>query len=479
MKRFTRTALASLLGLALSLTITSCDSILDVEPKQEVTPEVALSTQSGFEATLSSAYDDLQDVGYYGQYFMLYPEALADNAINLPGFARYDGPPVNAFREHLNRWGTHYGSINKANIILAEIGDLEIEGASEEEAQAAKDELRGEAYFLRGLNYFDLMRTKAYEPGVVSEGFTQGVIIRTEPTQSEEAAAQFLPRSSITEVYDRIEQDLQSAIDLLGGTGNGKYVANEAAAQSLLAQVYLYEKQFSDAASMATTALESAEENLSADLLTEGEYVDAHTGATMSSGIFVVDLAPEFDGDVTNVNESLSSLTYDPESFNFQLLPTQDLIGAHEQGDVRLELYETLPSGNTRINKYTQAVGSYTDNIPVIRAAEVLLIRAEAYYESGNEEQAREDLNTLRTARGLGEVSPSGQDLINEILRQKRLELAFEGERFFDLKRRGMDIPKPQAPSIGTLPYDDPRILAPIPSQEVDLNPELVQNPGY
>jgi hypothetical protein len=143
-----------------------------------------------------------------------------------------------------------------------------------------------------------------------------------------------------------------------------------------------------------------------------------------------------------------------------------------------LDLYETLPSGNTRINKYTQAVGSYTDNIPVIRAAELLLIRAEARFENENESGALEDVNTLRSARGLSKVSLSGESLIEEILRQKRLELAFEGERFFDLKRRGMDIPKPQV-AIPDLSYEDRRILAPIPSTEVQLNDSLKQNPGY
>jgi tetratricopeptide (TPR) repeat protein len=475
---FIRTALVGLIGLALSLTLSSCDNLLDVEPQQEVEPDAALTSQGGFESILSSTYDDLQDVGYYGQFFMLYPEALADNAINLPGFARYDGPPRNAAREHLNRWGGHYTSINKTNLILSEIGDLEIQELSDEETQAFKDRMRGEAYFLRALNYFDLVRTKAYEPGVEVNGFTQGVILRTEPSQSEEQANRRLSRASVSDVYDRIETDLQEAISLLEGVGNGRYQANEAAAQALLAQVHLYRKDFDDAASTATTALETADANLGADLLNEDEYVEAHEGEEMSSAIFSVNLAPEFDGDVTNVNESLSSLTHDPSSFNFQLLPSQDLISAHEEGDVRAELYETLPSGDTRINKYTQAVGSYTDNIPVIRAAEVLLIRAEARFEDENESGALEDVNTLRTERGLEEVSLSGESLIDEILRQKRLELAFEGERFFDLKRRGMDIPKPQV-NLPDLPYEDRRILAPIPSSQVQLNDKLDQNPGY
>lgn len=461
-----------MIGIALSLTLTSCDNLLNVEPAQDVEPDAAFSSEGGFESTLSSTYDDLQDVGYYGQFYMLYPEALADNAINLSGVARYDGPPRNAVREHLNRWGGHYTSINKANTLIAEIQSFnEADGAF-------RERISGEAHFLRALNYFDLIRTKAYEPGEEVNGFTQGVILRTEPTSSAEGAAERLPRAPTSDVYDQIEADLQVAIDSLAGKGNSRFKANEAAAQALLAQVHLYRKDFDDAASTATTALESAESNLDADLLTEDEYVDAHVGETMSSAIFSLDMRPSFDGDATSVNESLSSLTNDPASFNFQLLPTQNLIAAHEDGDVREELYETLPSGNTRINKYTQAVGSYTDNIPVIRAAEVLLIRAEARFENGNESGALEDVNALRSERGLSEVSLSGESLIDEILKQKRLELAFEGERFFDLKRRGMDIPKPQV-AIPDVSYEDLRILAPIPSAEVQLNDQLDQNPGY
>jgi tetratricopeptide (TPR) repeat protein len=460
-----------IVGIVLSFSLSSCDNLLDVEPQQEVEPEAAFSSEGGFESTLSSTYDDLQDQTYYGQFFMLYPEALADNAVNLPGVARYDGPPRNAAGEHLNRWDGHYTSINKANALLAEIEDFDAD-------ESFKERIQGEALFLRALNYFDLVRTKAYEPGEEVNGFSQGVILRTEPTRSAEEAAERLPRAPTSDVYDQIETDLQNASRLLTGTGNGSFRANEAAAQALLAQVYLYRKNFEDAASMATTALESAESDLDADLLTEDEYVDAHVGETMPSAIFSLNMEADFDNAVTGVNESLSSLTHDPSSFNFQLLPSQDLIAAHEDGDVRRELYETLPSGNTRINKYTQAVGSYTDNIPIIRAAEVLLIRAEARFESGNESGALEDLNALRTARGLGEVSLSGESLINEIIKQKRLELAFEGERFFDLKRRGMDIPKPQV-NIPDLSYEDRRILAPIPSGEVQLNDQLDQNPGY
>jgi starch-binding outer membrane protein, SusD/RagB family len=118
------------------------------------------------------------------------------------------------------------------------------------------------------------------------------------------------------------------------------------------------------------------------------------------------------------------------------------------------------------------------DNVPLLRHSEVLLNRAEAYMSQAapNETAARADLNTLLTARGLpADNTSTGAALLNEILRQRRIELAFEGHRFFDLKRRGVDIVKLPA----NVTYDDTRILPALPQREIDGNPNLVQNDGY
>jgi starch-binding outer membrane protein, SusD/RagB family len=140
---------------------------------------------------------------------------------------------------------------------------------------------------------------------------------------------------------------------------------------------------------------------------------------------------------------------------------------------------EGQPAGIAYNNKWTESVGDNTDNTPVIRYAEVLLIRADAYAEAGQEDLARADLNQLRASRGVGPVDAAGPQLIGAILDERRRELAFEGHRWFDLKRRGMDIPKPVHSGLNPLPYTDYRVLAPLPSTQVQNNPELVQNPGY
>jgi len=115
------------------------------------------------------------------------------------------------------------------------------------------------------------------------------------------------------------------------------------------------------------------------------------------------------------------------------------------------------------------------DNVPVLRKAELLLNRAEAYASSANDPLALADLNTLRTARGLSSVALSGAALLTDILNQRRIEFAFEGQRWFDLKRRGQDVIKTPENILTT----DFRMLANIPQREIDANKNLQQNFGY
>jgi starch-binding outer membrane protein, SusD/RagB family len=167
---------------------------------------------------------------------------------------------------------------------------------------------------------------------------------------------------------------------------------------------------------------------------------------------------------------------------------TGSAIAITRGADIRGQLFEVGPGRGAGAGieciKYLGKTGTlYMDNVPVIRKSEMLLNRAEAYATTGspvlNEDLARADLNTLRVARGLAEVdgSLSGSDLYEAILLQRRIEFFGEGHRWFDLKRLGRDIPKPV--SGVPIAYTDFRILANIPTREIDGNPNLVQNPGY
>jgi hypothetical protein len=154
--------------------------------------------------------------------------------------------------------------------------------------------------------------------------------------------------------------------------------------------------------------------------------------------------------------------------------------------DVRNLLYEpgTTGRGASKVEctKYIGKNGFINlDNLPVVRIAEVYLTRAEAMSTPGssvfNESAALADLNTIATNRGLTAFSLTGSPLYEEVLNQRRIELAFEGHRFFDLKRLGRNIVK--APHYNPVEFTDIRILAPLPTSEVDGNKNMVQNAGY
>jgi starch-binding outer membrane protein, SusD/RagB family len=469
--------------LALAVPLQGCDSVFEgVEPRTAVSSEIALTSVEGFEALLISVYDRLQRYQRYGNYFMLYPDALADNLTHTTQHSnRFPAVVTNQSGTHMNEWSFPYVAINEANNIIARIDDLDVDFPNLEQV---KRRIKGEAYFLRALNYFDLVRTKAYEPGQEVGGFTQGVILRTQPTDTVEEA-DFRARSSNVEVYQRIEADLIEAAALLQGSGNTRNFANRAAALSLLSRVYLYWGRWADAENLATQGLDAAGINLVQDT-GNNQYYNAWQATSHPEAIFELIMTPGTDGDATNSNQALNALTWGEQgnqSFSFEAIPTQDLMNAHEEGDARSDLYAEGRKGAATImyiQKWPGNVAQYVSNIPVIRLPELYLNRAEARAEQANYAGARSDLNTLRNARGLEDVDAglAGQALIDAILHERRLEFAFEGHRFFDLKRRGMDIPKPQTDA-GFIAYTDHRILAPLPSGEVQANPLLDQNPGY
>jgi len=171
-------------------------------------------------------------------------------------------------------------------------------------------------------------------------------------------------------------------------------------------------------------------------------------------------------------------------SAQFILTASNELLASYEAGDIRRATWtETTRSGATgvvyRSNKWLGTKGDFLQNLPIIRGAELYLIRAEARFRTGDEIGARADLNGLRSKRGLGAVSPglTGPTLFSQILNERRVEFVLEGHRWFDLKRNGLPISKHGA--FQPVPYADYRLLAPLPQDQLILNTALKNNPGY
>lgn len=471
-----------LYSVLLAFPVFSCTD-LNTTPRQSLTPEVAFNDVSGFQSVANSMYNRATSFSYYGQTMMIAPEILADNLRIVANTGRYQGEESNGDRDHIAIWNSVvYGGINDANLIIESIDDETVSGEEQE-----KSFIKGDAYFMRALFYFDLCRVYGYEPGREVDGFNLGPILRLTPTLVA-SDADFRTRSTVEEVYQQIESDLLEAIPLVGAVpigSEGVYYANAGAALTLLARLYLYWNRMEEAEAVATQAMDFLRLRTNGDGLAEaGQYVQGFSRAPHPESLFELELRQVDWSSVDGVNNSLNSLVADNEpAAQFIIGASNELISAYEEGDVRRNCWrETTREGIEgpvyASRKWTGYKGDFLENIPVIRAAELYLIRAEARYQR-NPAGAREDINALRSKRGLGAIDNllSGEALLNRILLERRLEFALEGHRFFDLKRNGRDISKHG--EFLEVPYTDYRILGNLPLAQIQLNENLEQNPGY
>jgi hypothetical protein len=492
------------LALTGSLLVSSCDSLLQVDPRQSIDADGALNTPDAVDAALNSVYSKLRSARIYGRDLFAVADALADVGQTTSNSGRLIGENNNQPNAHFSAglWQTSYAAINEANLILD--GISKVQGASA--AQLARWE--GEAKFLRGLYYFNLVRvysyipTAIYEQGVIDQG---GIPVETEGViTSGVALSRQTPRSTINDVYAQIYKDLEDAKRLLGN-GRGVQYGSAPAASALLSRVALYRGDYPKVVAESTAALASSV----GTVLSGAAYVNGWRAPVNPESMFEVRfaLAEESIG----VNESLQS-TYTAllnlTNKNAQggwgdFIPNASVralfglsalqIGTpatdnnnwdvNRNADVRAQLFTT---GNTvrgagrqiENTKFMSKSGfAYADNVPVIRKSEMHLNRAEANYQLKNETAALTELNAFKALRGLPAVTLAGNALLEEILLERMKEFVGEGQRFFDLKRYGRGILK-TTPAV-VVAFDDFRILPPIPQREVDGNPNLKQNRGY
>ena len=466
----------------MALVWSSCD--LQTDPRQSVSPEVALENVEGIQSTLTSLYADMQDESRYGRHLLLASEIGTDiSKLNPQGTSgRYEGFFNNNFQSSLapGIWSDSYEAINKANLIIENVDEVEA-------GEDLRDQIRGEALFHRAIAYFDLLRVYSFEPtNPRVDDWDRGVILRTEAVD-DVADADERARASVFEVYEQIAEDLNTAEELLEGNDRGdvNFVTHEAV-HALLARVELYRGNWAEAEMHATDAIEEA----GLDLISTGD---------MEDNPFDEDPHPESIFELAfATTESLGGdsppaiLTADTWE---DMVATDDLLDLYEDDDARLALYtddavedgwgygwaSSHTSGETVSIKFPAEVGSSTDNHPIIRLPEMYLIRAEARAQQNDHGSAIDDLNTLQEARGMTpvDVAEDTDAIIDEVFEERRRELAFEGHRWFDLKRTYQDIRRPPETGISDVSRDQNRILQGLPTTQVQNIEPLEQNPGY
>ncbi len=464
-----------ILLVAIITGLSSCgEDLLNINPSSALPPDAAIQTVSDMETVMVGVYTQLQDADLYGRYFILTPDVMSDDvkqnasANRAKEWAEYGG-----FREHFipsGIWTEGYEAILRANTIIN--SDIEVPATVQDFA----NQLTGEAYGIRALMHFDMVRIFAQHYGFTSDNSHPGIPIVTEFDQAAEPT-----RASVQAVYAQVISDFQQAISLMNENRGAGYMSIEAA-KALLARVYLYQSNWAQAEAMATEVINSPNTSL-----TSG---DSYVSTWMSNGF-----SPDAIFDVVNlVSDNVGSdalgRMYINEGYG-DYLPSKDLTdiiyARGDTSDIRAQLFKEDPTlagvyAPIRVNKFPQIDGS--DNTPVVRLAEMYLIRAEARAMTGNESGAIEDLMTIRMRAwpDAPAVTASGQDLLDEIEEEKRIELMYEGHRLWELMRKKRDVVRGDctAPAdVCTITYPNDRFILPIPDAEMNANPNIAQNPDY
>jgi tetratricopeptide (TPR) repeat protein len=470
-----------------ALTFASCEKQVELNPQNSLAASVALTDVASSQALLISAYDRVQTFTYWGRDMALMGDVLADNiSVNATQAGnRYVGQQNNSRNSIYNFWNTAYGIINDCNTLINFLDNFQ--GGND----ALKKQYKGEALALRAMVFFDIARAYGYEPNKIpttgiGAGFNKSAILRLKATIVSEDAVN-INRSTVTETYTQIEKDFKDAIALLPTDATTtRYRMNKGAAYAFLGKVYLYWERWAD----AVAQFDLATANSSATLATVGKYRSIFQSRPNVESFFELFFDPtvELSG-VTGSNESVFSYTSPNlegggSTYGGQL-PSTDLQALFESTDDRkVMFYKAKPKGAsdslTFVRKYSAPHGAYTDDIILIRYADVLLMKAEAQAELGNYSAAADLVKQLRTNRNATTAGVPTTDAIKAYIQtERRRELFFEGHRWFDLKRKGNGITKPSTSSVGLISPTDYRILAPIPTGSITFNPALPQNPGY
>ena len=469
----------------LLLFVVGCEESLEFVVKDKLTLENFFLTADDAMASVNGVYDVLGDEDQYNSSLWLIQDISSDDCDanstwNDPNAQQFDRYTLQANNNYTtNIWKTSYDLISKANLSIDSIPVVEMD-------ESLKNRLVGEAKFLRGLIYFNLVRLFGGVP----------LILHPET----DIDAYLVPRADAELVYDQIISDLEDASSNLptsyGGTDKGR--ATRGAALGVLSKVYLTLQEWELASQKAREVMDITVYGLWDDYTDNFKEVNKNG----KESVFEVQFYSEVQSE--NCRIVISGL---PGIYAFpagvgMMLPTEDLLNSFEPGDYRYEAtffeeydYFGLNTFDPHIWKHwdqdtypPDQTGSSGANFPVMRFAEILLIYAEALNElnQGPTQDAYDAINRVRQRARNGDDSVlpdlaglSYQEFQSAVLKEKRCETVNEGHRWYDLVRTGNleeFVNRAKGDKANPQPFN---YVFPIPQRERDLNDKLDQNPGY
>ena len=478
-----------IVGLAL---IAGCDERLFLDPHQNISTSQAFETLDDFSFAINGMYSGARSGNLYGGHLMIYPDIMTDNLTrSLEGrlthtsLYNWDVPSDYYLMEGV--FDRAYTVILRANKVIEAYDEYSpVDGAEQNEL----DHYKGQALAMRALMHLELVKMfgKAYSQGGAGDLGIPYV------TTSE---ASFPGRDGLLDVYDMIVTDLDDAYGLIDPSSTAKDRFSQASIAGFQAKVAMEMGDYARAISKSKEALESVPVASRENFF--GVWKDEN-----KDGVLFYIAVEKKDAITLGTNYSQSSSA----GIKSEYVCSYELFQLYDSADIRLTSYITTSEfegkNYNHIEKY-RGRSSSVDAIPtpdlvdlkVLRAADLSLIVAEANMigapqDAGEAEEYLNDVRYNRYDTTMISFPPlSNLDLLDEIYKQRRLELAFEGDRLFVLKRLGLDIQRTSdghladGSGVGAdnliLEASSYKIQLPIPQSEIDVNPTMKdqQNPGY
>ena len=476
----------ALLGFSFS----SCSDFLEQNPQTDLSENDFYKTADDILSAVNGAYSSLQEGDIYGNWYV-FGEIPSDNTRNqLSGSVttqnEFDQFYIDTQNSMIaNFWKAAYKVINRTNTILGRIDGIEI---NTELANRYKLECK----FIRALMYFNLVRVYGDVPLVLKEiSISESYDILREPKEN---------------VYNQIIADLKEAQGLpvsYSTAEDGR--ATQGAAKALLANVYMTLHKYAEAETILAEIINSGRysllENTPGSLNIDGyKNVFSPVNHNSKEGIFEIQFLKGGYGEGSNYANNFA-----PENSGTNVvavggtggnnIPEMDIYNAYEEGDLRRDFSMSLGYyDNRKNNEWVESryVCKFMDvpyqnneasnNYPVIRYADVILMYAEALNQNGKTAEACKYLNMTRR-RGFGyqttETSPVDLQTTDKaqfalmVEQERRVELAFENHRWFDLIRTGRAVEVMRSKGFS---LNETNLICPIPQKQIDVNPKLTQN---
>lgn len=437
-------------SIALS-TFTACDKELDIDPKVSIDELAALNTSKDVQVTLVGAYDGLSDVNVLGGGSQYIKELIVDDREVVFGgtFTTLDEiwrKTISTTNGDItNLWMDSYNTINRVNNVMSAIDKVD---------QAERASVEGQARFVRGMLYFELVNLYGKFWGDGDNNTNLAVPLVLTPTRGI-TTVDNRTRASVAQIYAQVLEDLTKAEQLLPSSLTNTGFATKNAASAILSRVYLAQGNYALARDAANRVITSSKHSLAPT------FEDAFNDNANTEELIFRIIVTDQDG-ANDLNTFYASSSNQGRG---DIRVQTKHLALYSPEDTRGKFFNVLNR-----NVFTLKFADRYGDLPIIRLSEMYLTRAECNFRLGTSigATALSDINLIRT-RAEANILPSLT--LSDIIKERRLELAFEGSNYLDIKRNKL--------KVGTVDYNANSLVLPVPQREIDTNKSLIQNAGY